>query len=138
MVRVRHLIGAALAAALVAPNLAWGDDPTLRVELNAAEPAAARCRLTFLVENRGETPVESLKLDFALFGREGGIERRLIAELGPVRRAKTIVRTFEVENACESVASILVNDVVACAPAGLGDCLDRLALASRIPIRLFK
>lgn len=110
----------------------------MRVELNTVEGSGPRCRLSFLIENKGEVPIESLKLDLALFNREGGIQRRLVTEMGPVRRAKTLVRTFETEGGCESIGSILVNDVTACAPAALGDCLDHLALSSRGAIRLFK
>lgn len=133
--RAAHLV---LALVLLGAGRASSEEPKMRLELNGAEKAGPRCRLSFVLENRGETPVESLKLDLALFGREGGIERRLVTEMGPVRRAKTMVRTFEVDNACESLSAVLVNDVTACAPAALGDCLDALALSSRTPIRLFK
>lgn len=138
MIKASPALGVALAVLLIGADETCADDPVLRVELNAAEGSGQRCRLSFVVENRGDTPVESLKLDLALFSREGGIQRRLVTEMGPVRRAKTLVRTFEAESACESIGSILVNDVTACAPAALGDCLDRLALTSRTAIRLFK
>src|SRR5260370_30695176 len=86
-------------------------DDFLRVELNAVESAAGKCRLSFVVENASATPAETLKLDLAIFGRDGAIERRLLTELGPVRARKTVVRTFEVDGECASIGSILVNDV---------------------------
>lgn len=111
----------------------------VRVELNAAESMQGRCRLSFVVENRLETPIDSLKLDLALFGRDGTIRRRIVTELGPVRKAKTIVKSFDVEGGCDEIGSVLVNDVAACAPAALGDCLDRLEPSSRVAgVRFFK
>jgi hypothetical protein len=129
---------------LAAFLLAFGTLPgkaevLLKVELNALDAIAGKCRMSFLVENGSSTAIEMLKLDLAIFGRDGAIERRLLTELGPVRAAKTVVRTFEVEGDCAAIGSVLVNDVTACAPASLGDCLDRMSLASRVAsIRLFK
>jgi len=128
------LAGPAAGSAVTA-----GDANPIRIELNAAESVKDRCRLSFVIENKSETVIESLKLDLAVFGRDGIISRRLIAELGPIRRAKTIVKAFEVEGDCGQIGSLLVNDVTACAPGDAGACLDRLVLASRLPnVRLFK
>ena len=111
----------------------------IRIELNTMESVQSSCRLSFVIENKGETPIETLKLDLALFGREGAIQRRLIVELGPVRGSKTVVRAFDVEGDCAQIGSVLVNDVTACAPGDPGTCLDRLALSSRpSAVRLFK
>jgi hypothetical protein len=111
----------------------------IRMELNAAESVQTSCRLSFVIENKAETAIETLKLDLAVFGREGAIQRRLVVELGPIRGSKTIVKAFDVDNECGQIGSILVNDVTACAPGEPGTCLDRLALSSRPPtIRLFK
>ncbi|MBX9827503.1 MAG: hypothetical protein K2Y27_21225 [Xanthobacteraceae bacterium] len=124
------------AAAPAAPN-----EPAdqIRVELNSAESAQGRCRMSFVIENKGEAAVDSLKLDFAVFGTNGVVQRRLVAELGPLRRAKTVVKAFEIEGDCASIGSLLVNDVTACAPGDAGACLDRLVLASRLTnVRFFK
>ena len=59
--------------------------------------------------------------------------------MGPLRAAKTVVKTFEVDGDCAALGSILVNDVTACAPDDAGTCLGRLELKSRLPhVRLFK
>jgi hypothetical protein len=111
----------------------------IRIELNTMENVQSSCRLSFVIENKGEAPIETLKLDLAVFGREGTIQRRLIIELGPVRGSKTIVRAFDVEGDCGQIGSVLVNDVTACAPGDPGTCLDRLTLSSRSSaVRLFK
>jgi hypothetical protein len=121
------------AAAHAAPN-----DP-IRVELNLAESVQSKCRLSFLIENKSDTPIERLTPDLAVFNREGIIQRRLVAEMGPVYRSKTIIKTFEIEGECGQIGSILVNDITACTPGDPGLCLDRLVLSSRVPnISLFR
>ena len=120
------------------PTLAAPDAP-IRVELNAAENAQNRCKLSFVIENKADTAIDTLKLDLAVFGQDGAIHRRLILEMGPVRAAKTVVRTFDVDSVCDQIGSILLNDVTACAPGEPGICLDRLALSSRpTGIRFYK
>jgi hypothetical protein len=121
------------SAVIAAPN-----DP-IRVELNLAESVQSKCRLSFLIENKSETPIERLTPDLAIFNREGIIQRRLVAEMGPVYRSKTIIKTFEIEGECGQIGSILVNDITACTPGDPGMCLDRLVLSSRVPnISLFR
>ena len=134
---IRCLLLIALLAT-ASPVWAGAPDP-IGVELNAAESVQNRCRLSFLIENKSDTAIESLKLDLAVFGRDGVIQRRLVTELGPVRGVKTIVKAFELDTECGQIGSILVNDVTACAPMAPDACLDRLALSSRVPnVRLFK
>jgi hypothetical protein len=133
----------ALAAILAVPAalLAASNEPadSIRVELNSLESVQGRCRMSFVIENKGEAAIDSLKLDFAVFGTNGVVQRRLVAELGPLRRAKTVVKAFEIEGDCASIGSLLVNDVTACAPGDAGACLDRLVLASRLSnVRFFK
>jgi hypothetical protein len=115
-------------------------DPAIHIELNAAETVQQdHCRLSFVVENNAESAIDTLKLDLALFDRAGTINRRMIVEIGPLRAAKTIVRTFSVETDCGQIGSILLNDVTACTPGEPGGCLDRLTLSSRpSTIRFFK
>jgi hypothetical protein len=121
-----------------APALAAAEQP-IRIELNLAESAQGKCRLSFLIENKGEAAIESLKPDMAIFNREGIIKRRLVAEMGPVYRTKTIIKTFEIEEECGQIGSILINDLTACTPGDPAECLGRLVISSRVPgIVLFK
>ena len=115
-------------------------DPAIRVELNATDSVQQNhCRLSFVVENGAESAIDTLKIDLALFGREGAVQRRMIVEMGPVRATKTVVRSFNVEAACDQIGAILLNDVTACAPGEPGACLDRLTLSSRSSsIRFYK
>ena len=74
----------------------------------------------------------------AVFDTDGVIRRRLVIEFGPLRAGKTSIRAFDLDAACETLGSLLVNDVIVCAPAASGDCLARLELSSRTAIKLFK
>lgn len=121
------------------PAHAAAPTDTIRVELNSLAASEQKCRLSFVLENEASSDVESLKLDLVLFDRHGVIGRRLIAEMGPLRAAKTVVKSFEVDEPCTNLGSVLVNDVTACAPNKAASCLARLKLSSHIAdIRLFK
>lgn len=121
-----------------APTLAQAQD-AVRVELNTMENAESRCRMTFVIENKTSHAVESLKLDFALFNAEGAVYRRMIADMGPVRASKTVVKTFATDGDCAQLGSLLVNEVAACAPGEPNACLDALTLSSRVKtVRLYK
>jgi hypothetical protein len=73
-------------------------------------------RLTFVIENSAPSAIDILKLDLAVFDREGTIQRRMVVEMGPVHAMKTIVRTFNVETDCGQIGAVLLNEVTACAP----------------------
>jgi hypothetical protein len=123
---------------LANPTVAYAQDE-LRFELNTAEAAQSRCRMSFLVENKADRPVESLKLDLVIFGTENTMQRRMVIEIGPVRKTKTMMRTYEVDRECAQIGAILVNDIAACAPGDPGSCMDQLQLSSRVgSIRLYK
>jgi hypothetical protein len=134
---MKHAIGTLLLCGLV-PALVQAEEAT-RLELNAAETANNRCLLTFLIENKTSKAIDSLKLDLALFNPEGIIQRRMITEMGPIRGMRTNVRTFPTEGECGQIGAILVNDVAACSAGDPGECMDGLALSSRVKtIRLYK
>jgi hypothetical protein len=123
---------------LALPAFAAPGDP-IRVELNLAESAQGKCRMSFVIENKGDTPIGSLQLDLAFFNRDGILQNRSVAEMGPIARAKTIVKSFEFEGECDKLGSILINDIAACSPGDAASCLDRLALSSRVKnITIFK
>jgi hypothetical protein len=135
---MRHPGALLLTMLVLAASAARAAEP-IRVELNLAESVQSKCRLSFLIENKSDTPIERLTPDLAIFNRDGIIQRRLTAEMGPVYRAKTIIKTFEIDGECGQIGSILVNDITACTPGDAAGCLDRLALSSRVPnIFLFK
>jgi hypothetical protein len=134
---VRHVIVTLLLGGLISTS-AQAEDFS-RLELNAAETANNRCLLTFLIENKTGKAIDNLKLDLALFNPEGIIQRRMITEMGPIRGMRTNVRTFSTEGECGQIGAILVNDVAACSAGDPAECMDGLALSSRVKaIRLYK
>ena len=138
MKAISSLLGFVLLAALSFTAAAAEPADPIRIELNTAAGTNG-CRLSFVVENKSADAVSSLKLDLVVFNKEGTIDRRLVAEMGPLRAAKTVVKTFELERGCADLGSILVNGVTACAPGEPDAGLDRLVLSSRVPhVRLFK
>jgi Tfp pilus assembly protein PilO len=130
----------ALAILVVAGSAyAFAAEEKLLVELNTVESAESRCRLNFVIENKSTSALESMKLDLVVFGSDGGILRRMLTEMAPVRPAKTIVRAFLVDADCRQIGSILVNDVAGCVPGDAAGCLDSLDLSSRLKsIRFYK
>ena len=127
------------AAVVLAPTFAIAAGDVARVELNAAETENGKCRLTFVIENKTDKAIESLKLDLVTLDSEGIAYKRLTTEMGPVRPVKTIVRIFLIEGDCSHIGSVLINDVTGCAPADATTCLDGLALSSRVKgVRLYK
>jgi len=124
------------AAAVLACTTAQA--ASVHVELNTVETADNRCRITFVIENKANEALDSLKLDLAVFNPQRIVQRRLATELGPVRGSKTVVKTFALDGACGEIGSILVNDV-SCAPDTANACLDGLTLSSRMKdVRLYK
>jgi len=133
------LLRALVMLGVLLPLCAFAANEEVLVELNSADSADNRCRLNFVIQNKSDVALESMKLDLVAFGTDGSILRRLLTEMGPVRAAKTVVRTFAVDADCRQIGSILVNDVTACAPGEPGACLDGLALSSRLQaMRLYK
>src|SRR5262245_52422678 len=113
-----------LALALLAtiiPSIVLAQDE-LKLELNTAESAQGRCRVSFMVENKADRPVESFKLHLVMLGTENTMQRRMVVDIAPIRRSKTIIRTYEFERDCTQIGAILVNDVQACAPGDPSTC----------------
>ena len=136
---MRRVSWALVVLQALLPLCAVAADEKVLVELNSVETADNRCRVSFVIENKSETAIETMKLDLVAFGTDGGILRRLVTEMGPMRGAKTMVRTFPIDAECRQIGAILVNDVTACAPGEPGACLDGLGLSSRVKtMRLYK
>ncbi|WP_119390938.1 hypothetical protein [Taklimakanibacter lacteus] len=131
------LLGAFLALPLMSAPASAKDD--LKLELNKLEAAGARCQAYFLIEEKAGKPLQSLKADLIVFGKDGGIAKRLIAEMGPVRTNKTSVKIFAIDVPCAEISGVLLNDVASCAPEATPEsCLDRLVVSSRLDTRFYK
>jgi hypothetical protein len=136
---MRVVLRALLGLQLLAQPSAFAAEGKFLIELNTIEAVENRCRLNFVIENKSDTALESMKLDLVVFGSDGGILRRLLTEMGPARPLKTIVRAFVIDIECGQIGSILVNEVTACAPGNPDTCLDGLALSSHLKgLRFYK
>jgi hypothetical protein len=136
---MRGVLRVLVVLQMLVPTCAFAAEEKVRIELNSIENADDRCRLNFVIENKSHVAIESMKLDLVAFGGDGGILRRLITEMGPVRAAKTMVRAFVLNDDCHQLGAILVNDVTACTPGEPGACLDGLDLSSRVKtLRFYK
>lgn len=121
------LLGAAL------PALAQ-EAPPIGIELNRLEPQGAACRVWMVSRNPGPDALDPLRLDLIVFGKDGVIARRMALDLGPLPGRKTQARIFDLAGqSCDSLGSLLVNDVMACGPTAetKAACLSRLSLSSR-------
>jgi hypothetical protein len=136
--RVAHALFVAVAAMMISPGSAFAADD-LRLELNKLEPANTACQAYFVLEEKAGKPLQSLKTDLIIFGKDGGIAKRLIAEMGPIRSKKTSVKIFAIDVPCAEISGVLLNDVASCAPEATPEaCLDRLAVSSRLNTRFYK
>jgi hypothetical protein len=128
---------ALLALAASASDALAQDD--IMLELNKLETVKDACQAYFLIAEKSGKPLQSLKADLIIFGKDGGIAKRLIAELGPIRSKKTSVKIFALELACPEISGVLLNDVASCAPDATAEaCLDRLQVSSRLATRFYK
>jgi hypothetical protein len=135
---MRRCVLLTVSMVIAGSTLAAVADP-IRIELNALESTDAGCRLSFVIENKNARALEALRADLAVFNRGGAVQRRMLVDLGPVRQAKTIIKSFVTEQKCDEVGSVLINDVSLCTPLDRDACIDALDLASRIEaVRLYK
>ncbi len=124
------------ALLLMAGAAAAQPAPPLRIELNRLEPReGGACRVWLVLNNGGAEPLDPLRLDLVLFGRDGVVARRVAVDVGPLPAARTGARIFDLAGqGCEAIGSVLLNDVLACGtdPTARAVCAERAALASRI------
>jgi hypothetical protein len=136
---MRGVLRTLVVLQMLVPACAFAADQKVLIELNSIESSDNRCRLNFVIQNKSDVAMETLKLDLVVFGTDGGILQRFLAEMGPARAAKTNVRFFQADADCRQLGAILVNDVTACAPGEPGACLDGLGLSSRLQaLRFYK
>ena len=136
---MRAVLRTLLVGLVAVPVCAFAADEKLLIELNTVESTENRCKINLLAENKAVVALDSMKLDLVLLGTDGGVMRRLIMEMGPIRPVKTVLRAFLVDAECRQIGAILVNDVTACVPGEPDACLDGLGLSSRLKgVRLYK
>jgi hypothetical protein len=104
----------------------------INIELNRFEPVGANCRATLVVQNTEPKALDTLKVDLVMFDTGGIVAKRMLVELGPIARSKTIVKLFDIADlVCERIGRVLLNDVPACSSGDPSACLDAVATSSR-------
>ena len=134
-------------AGVVAAALAFGVGTAamagegIGLELNKVTTNGYACRLTFVLNNRTDALFSKFEFDFAFFDTQGNVITNLSVDFRQLRPLKTVVQYIDAPApTCEGLAKVLLNDVVACEPAGVGgtDCLDLIQASSRGEIDFFK
>lgn len=128
-------VGLTVATAGIALPAAAQDAQRISIELNRLEPQGGNCRVWMVARNPAPEAIDPLRLDLLMFGKDGVIARRLALDIGPLPESKTQARIFDLAGlSCDSIGSVLLNDVLACGPApeGRAACLPRIALSSRV------
>ena len=111
----------------------------LQVELNAAETTDANCKLTFLITNTLDTPLEKAVYETVLFDQNGTVDRLTLFDFGTLPVGRPRVRQFVVpQTTCENLGRILFNGAQTCAGEGVdaGTCESDLGLTSRTEIEV--
>jgi hypothetical protein len=123
-----------LAATAAVSAAAPPSSGKLRLELNALQPVAAACRVTFLATNDLGASLSKTTFELAIFGKDGSISRIVSADFDGLTAGKTKVLQFDLKDvACTDISRVLVNDVTACTGEGVAPtaCLAGLQTSDR-------
>ncbi len=110
---------------------------TISIQLNTAETTGTACRLTFVIRNQLQTPIDALGLDLVMFDQSEGVSGYAAVDFGSMPPGKTVVRRFDVGSAaCANISRVLLNEVRDCQSQDgpLQDCLTKLLITSRSEI----
>ncbi|WEX11875.1 hypothetical protein [Chelativorans sp. AA-79] len=131
--RLYPMLGFLVAAgALPAAAQGDGNQPSLSIELNGAEPSERGCRLTFVAANRLGQDIARAAYEVALFGKDGLVERLTILDFKELPDAETKVRQFDMpEIDCANLGRVLINGATACEGPDASACMKRLEATTR-------
>lgn len=109
--------------------------PVLAIELNAAQPVEAGCRLTFVATNGLGADLASGVFEAVFFTRDGLVAQMSLLDFRDLPQGRMRVRQFDLPGvACPDLGRVLLNAAARCEGAGVeaGACMARLKLTSRI------
>lgn len=153
MIRFRSLVTAVTVVGLaVAPAMAQnppaapaGDaaaagDRSITLELNNLTQVDNNCRVTFLTQNQMSVEIGEFGVQIVLFDQQQQVTGNFVTlKIGRMGEGRSRVRQFILPDVtCDSVSSILINDVTECAGEGLDvtTCLDALRTSSKVSAAL--
>lgn len=111
----------------------------LDIELNAANPQAGACTLSFLVKNSHSSPIEQAVYEAVFFDAAGQVERLTLFDFGELPVGRPRVRQFAVPDLeCANLGQILLNGASTCRVAGADSpvCAQGLTAHSRATVGL--
>lgn len=124
---------AALGLFVVAEPLTAAEGELL-IELNKLEDTDQGCRSLFLFDNATGHELDRFRVDLILFDQEGVYAKQVLLDMAPLYQDKKVLASFLLaDEQCDSIGSILVNDLPGC-ENGAGaqlDCVKLLAVRSR-------
>jgi hypothetical protein len=124
---------AALGLFVVAEPLTAAEGELL-IELNKLEDTDQGCRSLFVFDNATGHELHRFRVDLILFDQDGVYAKQLLLDMAPLYQDKKVLTSFLLaDKECESIGSILVNDLPQC-ENGSGaelDCVKLLEVRSR-------
>ena len=134
----RHI---ATAFAICCAGFAQADEDVtgrLSIELNSVEATESACRMSFVVINGLDEPVDKAVFEAVLFDSDGAVDRLTLFDFGKLPVARPRVRQFLVpELACDGLGRVLINGVETCEAESGGDvCSGSLKLSTRIGVEV--
>lgn len=109
-------------------------DPSLELELNAAQPSEKGCRLTFVVANKLGSDLSKAAFEIALFNDAGVVDRLTVLDFKDLPKEKTKVIRFDLPGVdCARISRVLINQATECSGKDVepSACMGRLKLNSR-------
>ena len=136
MDRLLRLIAALAVTLVTMTNLAHTAGKTLSIELNNAQPAESKCRVSFVASNGLSQVVDKAALEVVVFNAKSVISEILVLDFGRLPIAKTKVVQFDFANTCDNISRLLINDFTECSVDGAASstCLDIIEISSRSQI----
>lgn len=133
-------LGAALGLAVLAQPLVAAEAELL-IELNKLEDTEQGCRSLFLFDNATGHELNRFRIDLILFDQQGVYAKQLLLDMAPLYEGKKVLTSFLLaDEPCDSIGSILVNDLPWC-ENGSGaelECVPMLKVESRTDVPLEK
>lgn len=111
----------------------------ISMELNAADLVGEACRITFVVTNQTDTPVDKAIYETVLFSKKGSVLMLTLFDFGALPTGVPRVRQFQVsDTSCSRIGMVLINGANTCTVAGDPNdiCGSGLDTTSRIDIAL--
>jgi hypothetical protein len=133
------LIATLTGHAALAQSTAPTPTGAISLQLNSADLVGEACRITFVVTNQSQAPVDKAIYETVLFSTEGGVLMLTLFDFGQLPVNVPRVRQFQIaDTSCAKIGSVLINGANTCQVDGNDAtlCSDALKTSSRLDIKL--